>query len=100
MGYLPIFLDLGGRSCLVIGGGQQAQARVEMLLDAGAAVTVVSREATGQIRLHAAGGRVRYLARAYEYGDLRGQSLAYVATGDPAIVRRAAQEARQIGVLL
>ncbi|MBV8361039.1 MAG: bifunctional precorrin-2 dehydrogenase/sirohydrochlorin ferrochelatase [Deltaproteobacteria bacterium] len=100
MGYLPIFLDVGGKPCMVIGGGEFAEARVRALLDAGAIVTVVSREAADRIKLQAAGGKVRHLAREYEYGDLRGMSLAYVTTDNPEIARCAAAEARELGIPL
>jgi siroheme synthase-like protein len=100
MGYLPIFLDLGGRLCLVIGGGDFAEAKVRALLDAGAIITIVSREATDGIKLQAAGGKVHHLAREYEYGDLRGKSLAYVATENSEIARAAAKEARELGIPL
>jgi siroheme synthase (precorrin-2 oxidase/ferrochelatase) len=43
---LPVFpasLLLGGRSCLVVGGGKVAFRKVSGLLDAEADVTVVSR---------------------------------------------------------
>ena len=43
MGYLPIFLDVTGRRCVVIGGGEVAARKVESLLDAGAEVTVSAR---------------------------------------------------------
>jgi precorrin-2 dehydrogenase / sirohydrochlorin ferrochelatase len=100
MGYLPIFLDLGGRLCLVIGGGEFAEAKVRTLLDAGAIITVVSREATDGIKLQAAGGEIHHLAREYEYGDLRGKLLAYVATENSEIARAAAREARELGIPL
>ena len=100
MGYLPIFLDLGGRPCIVIGGGKIAEARMRALLDAGAIVTVVSREATDGIKLEASAGQVRHLAREYEYGDLRSQSLAYFATGNSAIAQRVVREARELGIPL
>jgi precorrin-2 dehydrogenase / sirohydrochlorin ferrochelatase len=100
MGYLPIFLDVGGRPCVVIGGGELAEARMRALLDAGANVTVVSREATNGIKFQAAGGKVRNLGRDYEYGDLRGKSLVYVATDNSDIARRVAREARELGIPL
>jgi len=100
MGYLPIFLDLRGQPCLVIGGGENAQAKVGALLEADGIVTVVSTTATDGIKLLASDGRLRLLAREYEYGDLLGKSLVYVATGNAEISRRAALEARERGILL
>jgi precorrin-2 dehydrogenase / sirohydrochlorin ferrochelatase len=100
MGYLPIFLDLGGRPCMVIGGDKVAQARVRVLLDAGATVTVVSSEAADEIKSQAAAGKVRLLDREYEYGDLRGSWLVYVATTNAEVARCAAREARELGIPL
>ena len=42
MDFLPIFMNIKGENCLVIGGGKVASRKVFMLLRAGAAVTVVS----------------------------------------------------------
>ena len=100
MGYLPIFLDVSGRPCLVIGCGELSEARVRTLLDAGAIVTVVSREATDEIKFQAAGGKIRHLAREYKYGDLHGKSLAYVTAGDSGVTQCAVQEARELGIPL
>jgi siroheme synthase-like protein len=100
MGYLPIFLDVSRRPCLVIGGSEFAEAKVRVLLDAGAAVTVVSREASDGIKLQAANGKIRYVAREYEYGDLRGVALVYVAAKNPEITRCAAREAQELGIPL
>jgi siroheme synthase-like protein len=100
MGYLPIFLDVGGRPCIVIGGGEFAEAKVSSLLEAGAIVTVISAEAGDQIKTRAAAGQIRYLARDCDYGDLRGNVLAYVATSKGEVVSRAMSEARELGIPL
>ena len=36
MGHYPIFLNLRERTCLVVGGGEVAWRKVEVLLDCGA----------------------------------------------------------------
>jgi siroheme synthase-like protein len=100
MGYLPIFLDVSRRPCLVIGGDEFAEAKIRALLDAGAVVTVMSREASDGIKFQAADGKIRYVAREYEYGDLRGVALVYVAAKNPEIARCAAWEARELGIPL
>jgi precorrin-2 dehydrogenase / sirohydrochlorin ferrochelatase len=100
MGYLPIFLDVGGCQCVVIGSGPSAEARIRALLDAGAIVTVVNREAPDGTNLRDGPGRVRHLAREYRYGDLRGSSLVYVAAADVELVECAVGEARELGIPL
>ena len=41
--YYPVFLDVEGKLCLVVGGGQTAERKVEALLACGASVRVVAR---------------------------------------------------------
>jgi precorrin-2 dehydrogenase / sirohydrochlorin ferrochelatase len=100
MGYLPIFVAAGGRRCIVIGGGDAAESKVCALVEAGAVVTVVSREISAGIKCQVDGGKVRYLPRQYEYGDLRGNWLVYIATEDVAATRAAAEEASELQILL
>ena len=50
MQYYPIFLDIKGRNCLVVGGGDVGTRKVEMLLKCGALVTVVSIDATETLK--------------------------------------------------
>ena len=52
MGYYPIFLEMAGRSCLVVGGGPVAERKVGGLLEVGACLTVVSPAVTPQIARH------------------------------------------------
>ena len=40
--HLPLFLDVRGRSCLIIGGGVMAESKTLFLLRSGADVTVVA----------------------------------------------------------
>ncbi len=72
MRHLPLFADLQGRQCLVVGGGAVAERRVALLLEAGAKVAVIASElATQTLRELAAAGRIEYAQ-----GDFAEQSLA------------------------
>ena len=44
MKYYPIFLNLEGRSCLIVGGGKVALVKARKMIDCGASVRVVSPE--------------------------------------------------------
>lgn len=98
MRYLPIFLDVAGRECVVVGGGEVATRKVESLLEAGANVTVVSPRLSSKLEALAAHGRVQHVARAYQRGDLHGCSLVYAATDDPKLHRELAAEAHPLGI--
>ena len=100
MGFYPVSLDLGGRPCVVVGGGVVAERRVLSLLEAGASVTVVSPALTAALAELAAGRRIRHLARPYEVGDLAGAVLVFTATDDPAVSPAVRREARDRGVWL
>lgn len=100
MGYLPIFLAVSGRRCIVIGGGEIAERKACSLLEAGAEVTVVSSAVTSGLAALAGRKRLRHLARVYQAGDLDGAFLAFEASGDPTAVQAAVAEARARGVLI
>jgi precorrin-2 dehydrogenase/sirohydrochlorin ferrochelatase len=94
----PVFLEAAGRPCLVVGGGTVAAGKVNGLLAAGAAVTVVSPTLTGALHEAARAGRLVHHRRVYRDGDLLGFTLAFVATGDVAVNAAVAAEARRRGV--
>jgi uroporphyrin-III C-methyltransferase / precorrin-2 dehydrogenase / sirohydrochlorin ferrochelatase len=96
----PIFIDLTGHPVLVVGGGAVAERKVETLLEAGAALTVVSPDVTTLLERRAEAGRIALRRRPYAVGDLRGFRLAYAATSDPAVNRAVRAEASAEGVWL
>lgn len=77
--YYPLFIDLAGRTVVVVGGGTVAQRKVEALRRTGARVRVVSPEVVPEI---AADEGVEIVRRGYAPGDLSGACLVIAATGD------------------
>ena len=100
MKYYPIFLDLRGKKCLVVGGGGVAQRKVEILLEAKAKVTLISPHVTPGLRELKKKGKVRYLARKYRKGDTKGFFLAYDASADPRVHSLVVKEALDNHVLI
>lgn len=80
--FYPIYLDLRGRNCLVVGGGPIATGKVGGLLEAGAHVTVVAPEASEAIARWQAEGKLTWQRRAFEPSDLAAQFMVYAATDD------------------
>jgi siroheme synthase-like protein len=81
----PVNLVVDGRRCVVVGAGRIAARKIAALLDAGAAVRVVSPDATGEVRDWADAGKLELVARKFEPADLDGAWLATTATGDPDV---------------
>jgi precorrin-2 dehydrogenase / sirohydrochlorin ferrochelatase len=98
MPYLPIFLDVTGRRCVVVGGGEIAARKVQSLLEAGADVLVVSPSLSEGLGQLASQGRIRHYQRGYAPGDLEGAALVYAATDDTKLHRRLHAEARERGI--
>ncbi len=98
--YYPVFLDLRGKRCVIIGGGEVAERKVHLLKECGARVTFVSPEVTPAIQGMAEGGEVEWIRRLYQPGDLKGAFLAIAATDDNKVNRTVAREAEEQNVVL
>lgn len=80
--YYPIYLDLHGRPCLVVGGGPIAIGKIRGLVEAGARVTVVAPEVGDEIAEWSASGILTWHRRDFDDEDVDGQFLVYGATDD------------------
>jgi precorrin-2 dehydrogenase len=98
----PIFLDLAGRRCLVVGGGSAGAEKAERLLDHGALVRVVSPTLAPVLAELAASGSLEHREREYRAEDLDGCVLAIAATGvgeaDAAVARDAGARGLPVSV--
>ncbi|NCA69589.1 MAG: uroporphyrinogen-III C-methyltransferase [Sphingobacteriia bacterium] len=94
MEFLPIFLDIKGQPCLVVGGGTTAERKVGSLLRAGAAVRVVSPTLTAPLARRLAAGEIRHDARPFAAADIADNRFVIAATDDRAVNRSIAELAR------
>jgi siroheme synthase-like protein len=101
MDVYPLFLiNLSQQRCVVIGGAQEAEWKVQGLLDAAAAVTVISSRLTAQLHAWAQAGRIAWVTREYAPGDLH-EAFLVLATGrDPQVNTQIWQEAQTAKALI
>lgn len=85
MKYYPVYLNIKGRTCLVIGGGQVGTRKVLTLLKCSANVRVVSPEATPRLAELAEQGRIELIRRSYRSSDLDQVFLVIGATDDQVL---------------
>lgn len=96
--YYPIFLDLQGKCCLVVGGGDVAARKVEGLLEAGAVVAVVSPLLTEALDRLAQSGSIRHEARLFEPDDVIGCTIVIGATDQPEVNAAVCEASRTQGI--
>ena len=99
MSYM-VNLIVEGRVAVVIGGGEVATRKVQDLLAARAAVTVIAPHACGRIVALAQGKQIQARFRPYRKEDLTGAFVAVAATDDEEINTRVANDAAAMNVLV
>ncbi len=98
--YYPVFLDVRGRRCVIIGGNRVAEEKAARLMEYGAHVAVISPKLTGGLASMLEGGG-SWIPRGYEAGDLEGAFIAIVSdTRDDHVNRAVSLEARERNVPL
>jgi siroheme synthase-like protein len=98
--YYPIFLNLKGKKCVVVGGGRVALRKVTTLLDCGADITVISPKPNAELSKLFKKKAIQLVRRNYEPGDLRGAALCIAATHVKKINRKVAEASKKNGALV
>jgi precorrin-2 dehydrogenase/sirohydrochlorin ferrochelatase len=93
--FLPLLLNLRGRPCTVIGGGEVAEGKIKQLLEAEARIEVIAPELTARIEAWAAEGAIAVRRRPYTSGDLEGAFVVVAATDEPGVNAAIWEEGRR-----
>ncbi len=92
MDFLPIFLNIKNRPCLVVGGGNIAVRKVSVLLQAGAKIKIIAPQLDEAFELPPS---CEYLAEHFQPAHLDGMTLVIAATNDAAVNAQVSCEAKQ-----
>ncbi len=97
MDFLPVFQNVCGRRCLVVGGGSVGARKAGVLLEAGAMVRVVAPEIDEELK---GMPNVEAVLAGFEPQHLDGMTLVIAATNDRAVNKQVSElaQARNIPV--
>ena len=95
MDFLPVFLNVKNKACLVVGGGEVATRKVMLLLQAGAQVSVVSPKLDIVLNEYLARGKIKHCAEYFQPGHLQNRVLVIAATNDRTTNQQVSEAAQQ-----
>ena len=96
--FLPLVFKASGLRCLIVGGGEVAIRKLEMLSDFGCEATVIAPQIHNGIRERVESRTARWIEREYQSGDCRGFQLVVAATAQPAVNQAVSEEAKRLGI--
>ncbi|MDD5403075.1 MAG: siroheme synthase CysG [Sulfuricella sp.] len=94
MEFLPIFFDIKGQPCSVIGGGDVAARKAAMLLQSGGKVTVVAPQLCAALKREADKGAITHVQAHFSPEHLDHAVIVIAATDDRAVNQRVSEIAR------
>jgi glutamyl-tRNA reductase len=98
--FFPMFVDMGGRDVVVVGGGNIADRRIKIMIDYGMKITVIAPEVTEYIERAVLSQTIKLLNRKYQKGDIRDISpfLVITAADERQVNRAVTLEAKELNI--
>ena len=100
MQYLPIFMDVKNKPVLVVGGGEVASRKVDLLLSAKAKVTVVSPQFSDMLTRYADTGKITQIIDGYDNKYLADSVMVWVTTDNGELNKQIWQECNERRILV
>lgn len=100
MEYLPLFVDLKGRDCLVVGGGNIAARKASLLLKAGAKVSLVSPEVSTSTQKLIDNDQVVWIEEEFSPEHIDHPRVVIAATDDETVNNQVYDSANQKNILV
>lgn len=98
MDFLPIFMNVRGASCLVVGGGEVAARKVRLLLEAGARIRLVSPVLCDEMSRLVAENDIHLRSQGFSESDLDEVTLVIAATDDKMVNQLVSSESKKRGL--
>ncbi|GAB3031187.1 siroheme synthase CysG [Bowmanella dokdonensis] len=100
MQYFPLFVETQQLQVLVVGAGEVAARKIELLARTHATIKVVAPDISGPVRQFAQSGRITLHQRVYQEQDLKDVQLVFVATSDEPLNAQISVQAKARNLLV
>ncbi|MER8971452.1 MULTISPECIES: siroheme synthase CysG [unclassified Mesorhizobium] len=94
----PVFMRVEGEAIAIVGGAEEALAKARLLAQSSAELRIVSDETSPELLAFIAETGAAHIADAYDAAHLNGVVMVFAASGDEALDRRVAGDARRLGI--
>ena len=98
--YYPVFLDIFGKSCAVVGGGEVAYRKAQRLLQCGARVRVIARILSPDLEDLKARGEITHIDEQYAPEHLTSSFMVIGATDSREVNEQIFRDARTQNILV
>jgi len=99
MKYFPIFLDAKNISAMVIGGGDVAARKIELLLKTTTNIVVMAQTVSASVERLIKTHQLHWLVHNYQHGHLTNINLVIAATDNSEVNKAVAEEAKPLNIL-
>ncbi|KXO07405.1 Siroheme synthase / Precorrin-2 oxidase / Sirohydrochlorin ferrochelatase/ Uroporphyrinogen-III methyltransferase [Moritella sp. JT01] len=100
MQYLPIFMDVNNKNVLVVGGGEVASRKVDLLLSACAKVTVLSPRLNDTLQRYRVNAKITVIIDGYNSNYLLDYVMVWVTTDDTLLNKQVWQDCCERNLLV
>jgi len=98
MDLLPLFHNLKGRRCVMVGGGSVALRKIRPLIEVGAAIDIIAPNINAAITALATKHALNLHQRKFNNDDLKGAALVIAATDDKQLNKQVSEQAQQLNI--
>jgi len=100
MNYFPIFLDARQINAIIIGGGDVAARKAELLLKSTKNITIMSDDVCPSVMRLIKEHQLSWLTHQYQSGCIEGKNLVIAATNNAEVNKAISKEAAQLSILV
>ncbi|WP_299789802.1 bifunctional precorrin-2 dehydrogenase/sirohydrochlorin ferrochelatase [uncultured Shewanella sp.] len=98
MQYFPLFVDTSGLKVLLIGAGEVASRKLDLLTRTEADIKVIASDISAEVQAYADSGRISLVMRSATADDIEAVDLVYLATSDETLNGELAGVAKSRGI--